>query len=215
MRIRVEDILSLYLEGTFPMAEGRDDPRLFVVDPERRGVIPLERFHLPRRLGRTIRSGAYQVTTDRAFREVVAACAAPGPGREETWINAEIERLYGELHARGQAHSIEVWREGALVGGVYGVAIGAAFFGESMFSRARDASKVALVHLVARLRFGGYLLLDVQFVTEHLAQFGAEEIARADYRRRLSLALQAHGAWDAFQADGCAVSVLQAISQTS
>jgi leucyl/phenylalanyl-tRNA--protein transferase len=185
----VETLIDCYRQGLFPMAETRSDETVYLIDPEHRGVIPLDRFHLPRRLARTVRSGRFEVRADTAFAQVIGECAEPGPGRLETWINAPIEALYGELHRRGLAHSVEVWRQDRLVGGLYGVSLGAAFFGESMFSRERDASKVALVHLVARLRAGGYRLLDAQFITEHLTQFGAEEIPRAAYHRLLADAL--------------------------
>lgn len=189
-------MLRAYRAGLFPMAESRGGDRLYWLDPERRGVIPLDSgFHLPRRLLRTVLSGPFHVTADADFAGVIAGCAAPAPGREDTWINAEIEQLFLSLHRQGHAHSIEVWQEDALVGGLYGVVLGAAFFGESMFSRARDASKVALVHLVARLRLGGFMLLDAQFLTEHLAQFGAREIPRADYKRRLAAAVTAEAEW--------------------
>lgn len=170
------------------MAERRDDPGLYWLSPESRGIIPLTDFHVPRRLARTVRSDRFRVTCDLAFSDVIAACAAPAFGRDETWINAEIVSLYTELHRSKCAHSIEAWDGDNLVGGLYGVSLGAAFFGESMFSRARDASKVALVHLVARLLAGGFELLDAQFVTDHLAQFGAVAITRIDYLERLSAA---------------------------
>ena len=208
------DLLTCYARGVFPMADARDDERVFLVDPQRRGVIPLDRFHVGRRLARTVRNGGFEVRVDTAFDEVVALCAAPAPGREETWINATIQALYGELFELGFAHSVECWCEHGLVGGLYGVSLKGAFFGESMFSRARDASKVALVHLVARLIAGGYRLLDAQFITEHLAQFGAAEISRAEYRRRLARALELDGDFYAFGgADGAAV--LQVITQAS
>lgn len=153
------------------MGEARDDPRIFLVEPEQRGIIPLDRFHVPTRLKRTVRADDVSVRVDTAFDAVLDACAAPGPGREDSWINAPIRRLYIELNARGHAHSIECWRDETLVGGLYGVTLGGAFFGESMFSRERDASKIALVHLVARLKRGGWRLLDTQFLTGHLSQF--------------------------------------------
>jgi leucyl/phenylalanyl-tRNA--protein transferase len=165
------------------------------VSPEMRGVIPLDQFHVPHRLARTVRSGVFTVTADRAFRDVMLACAAPGPGREETWINDEILHLYCALHAGGHAHSIECWQDGELVGGLYGLRLGAAFFGESMFSRARDASKVALVHLVDGLKRGGFVLLDSQFITAHLARFGAIEIPRAHYLIKLADALNRDAIW--------------------
>ncbi|MBK1661991.1 leucyl/phenylalanyl-tRNA--protein transferase [Paracraurococcus ruber] len=189
-------MLRAYRAGLFPMAESRRGDRLYWLDPERRGIIPLDAgFHLPKRLLRTTLSGPYEVTADRDFAGAIAGCAAPAPGREDTWINPEIEYLFLSLHRQGHAHSVEVWEAGRLVGGLYGVVLGGAFFGESMFSRARDASKVALVHLVARLRLGGFTLLDSQFLTEHLSQFGAHEIPRAEYKRRLAHAVTAEAAW--------------------
>jgi leucyl/phenylalanyl-tRNA--protein transferase len=190
-----EILLRAYAEGLFPMAERRGDPTLYWVSPEKRGVIPLDNFHVPHRLARTVRAGHFTVTADRAFREVMLACAAPAPGREETWINDEILRLYTALHAGGHAHSIECWQNGEMVGGLYGVRLGAAFFGESMFSRTRDASKVALVHLVKGLRRGGFVLLDTQFITAHLARFGAVEIAREQYLLKLQDALNREAIW--------------------
>jgi leucyl/phenylalanyl-tRNA---protein transferase len=194
--ITPELMLRAYRAGLFPMAESRRGNRLYWLDPERRGVIPLDGgFHLPRRLLRTALAGPYRVTADAEFQRVIAGCAAPTPERQDTWINPEIEFLFLALHQQGHAHSVEVWQDAALVGGLYGVVLGGAFFGESMFSRARDASKLALVHLVARLRLGGFTLLDAQFLTEHLAQFGAREIPRADYKRRLAVAMAAEAHW--------------------
>jgi leucyl/phenylalanyl-tRNA--protein transferase len=210
-----DDLIACYRRGVFPMADSRDDPRVFLIDPEQRGVIPLDRFHVSHRLARTIRGDRFEVKIDAAFAEVVAACAAARPDRPETWINHPIERLYRDLYARGAAHSVEAWAEGDLVGGLYGVSLGGAFFGESMFSRARDASKVALAHLVARLKAGGYRLLDAQFMTEHLAQFGAEEIERAAYRARLAEALAVEGDFYRLTPGAGGAAVLQAISQTS
>jgi leucyl/phenylalanyl-tRNA--protein transferase len=180
-RVTPEQLLRAYQAGVFPMAERRDDPSLFWVSPEMRGILPLDAFHLPRRLARTIRSDRFSIRVDTAFTEVMRACAAPADDRKESWINDEILSLYTSLYAMGHAHSVECWQDGVLVGGLYGVSIGAAFFGESMFSRTRDASKVALAHLVARLIAGGFTLLDTQFLTEHLAQFGAVELPRTDY----------------------------------
>ena len=189
-------MLRAYRAGLFPMAETRHGQRLYWLDPERRGVLPLdERFHVPRRLLRTVRSGAYRVTTDMAFGAVIAGCAASASGREDTWINDEIEALFLSLFAEGHAHSVECWLGDRLAGGLYGIAIGGVFFGESMFSTARDASKVALVHLVARLRLGGFTLLDTQFLTAHLAQFGAAEQPRATYKAALASALEVDAAW--------------------
>ena len=184
-----DELLNCYATGVFPMGEARDDPRVFLVEPDQRGVIPLDGFHIPTRLRKTVRSTPVQVRVDTAFSAVLDACAASMPGREDTWINAPIRRLYIALQARGHAHSIEVWRDERLVGGLYGVTLGGAFFGESMFSRERDASKNALVHLVGRLKRGGWRLLDAQFLTEHLSQFGAVETPQAAYLKRLKLAL--------------------------
>ncbi|HSV01990.1 MAG TPA: leucyl/phenylalanyl-tRNA--protein transferase [Phenylobacterium sp.] len=212
------DLLACYARGVFPMADARDDSRVFLIDPERRGVIPLERFHISRRLARTVRADRFEIRLDTAFSEVVQACAAPAPGRIETWINHPIERLYVQLHGLGFAHSVECWADGALAGGLYGVALKGAFFGESMFSHARDASKVALVHLVARLIAGGFRLLDAQFMTEHLSQFGAEEISRREYRKRLERALAAEGDFQragAGAGPGAGAAALQLISQAA
>ena len=210
-----EDLIECYRRGVFPMADARQDERIFLVDPERRGIIPLHTFHIPKRLARTVRAGLYQVRIDTAFDDVVTACATAKPGREETWINTPIERLYGQLYRIGLAHSVECWLEGVLVGGLYGVVLGGAFFGESMFSRARDASKVALVHLVARLSAGRFRLLDTQFMTEHLAQFGAVEISRTLYRKKLAEALARDADFYHLPAYADGASVLQAISQAS
>ncbi len=188
-------LLAAYAQGIFPMGEDRDDPTLYWVSPERRGILPLDAFHMPARLRRTVRSGHFTVTFDQAFGRVMEECASPRPGREQSWINSEILRLYGALHASGHAHSVECWREGKLAGGLYGVSLGAAFFGESMFSNQRDASKVALVHLMEKLRAGGYLLLDTQFITSHLARFGAIEIAREEYLSRLQDAIRRNAIW--------------------
>jgi leucyl/phenylalanyl-tRNA---protein transferase len=189
IRLTPDILLEAYAAGIFPMAESADDPELFWVDPRRRGILPLDAFHLPRRLKRVLRRGSFEVRADTAFAAIMQGCAEASEMRPSTWINGEIRHLYTALFARGAAHSVECWQDGALVGGLYGVSLGAAFFGESMFSRVRDASKVALVHLVARLRAGGYRLLDTQFLTPHLAQFGGIEITRAHYHRLLAEAL--------------------------
>jgi leucyl/phenylalanyl-tRNA--protein transferase len=189
--ITPELLLRAYAAGIFPMAERRDSATLMWISPERRGVIPLDAFHVPARLARTVKADRFEVRMDTAFADVMAACAEGTPRREQSWINDEILALYGELHALGHAHSVECWREDLLVGGLYGVRLGGAFFGESMFSRERNASKVALVHLVARLIRGGFKLLDAQFLTDHLAQFGAVAISRREYLRRLNKALNA------------------------
>ena len=188
--LTAELLLRAYSVGLFPMAEDRDDPNLHWIDPEVRGVIPLDRFHVPRRLARTVRQGDFDVRVDTAFEPVMAACAEATPQRPKTWINDTILTLFGELFARGFAHSVECWRDDRLVGGLYGIALRGAFFGESMFSRERDASKVALVHLVERLRRGGFTLLDTQFVTAHLTAFGAAEVPRDAYRELLARAMK-------------------------
>jgi len=193
IRLTPDILLQAYAAGIFPMAESADDPELFWVDPTRRGVIPLDGLHVPRRLRRVLRRGGFEVRCDTAFAEVMRGCAEASETRPSTWINEEIVRLYTGLFERGAAHSVECWLDGELAGGLYGVSLGAAFFGESMFSRASEASKVALVHLVARLRLGGYRLLDTQFLTPHLAQFGAIEIPRARYHRLLAEALRYRG----------------------
>jgi len=193
LRLNPELLLRAYAAGIFPMAQSRDDPELYWIDPEWRGVIPLDAFHVSRRLRRTVRQGHFETTADTAFGEVVEACAESTRGRPDSWINHEIAAAYAELARLGHAHSVECWLERKLVGGLYGVSLGGAFFGESMFSRQRDASKVALVHLVARLRRGGYAMLDTQFITKHLEQFGAIEIPRDDYRQLLAAALEVEG----------------------
>lgn len=182
-------LLRAYACGIFPMAESADDPTLFWVEPELRGVIPLAGFRVSSRLARTVRSNQFHVTVDTAFNQVIDGCAAPQPGREDTWINRRIRELYEGLYQIGHCHTVEVWKDGDLVGGLYGVTLGSAFFGESMFHRATDASKVALVHLVARLIAGGFALLDTQFVTDHLRSFGAVEVSRRRYRALLDQAV--------------------------
>ncbi len=212
----VDDLIRCYQRGLFPMADTQFAADFYLLDPQKRGVIPLDAFHTSRRLARTVRSDRFAVTIDQDFAGVIAACAASRPGRMETWINAPIERLYGRLHAMGRAHSVEVREpDGRLVGGLYGVSLGGAFFGESMFSRARDASKVALVHLVGRLIAGGYRLLDTQFLTDHLTQFGTVEIGRTDYHRRLAAALAADGDFYRLGAGVAGADVLHEISQAS
>ena len=188
-------LLRAYSLGLFPMADSRGSDKLYWLDPEQRGILPLDRFHLSRRLYRTVRSGVFEVSVDRDFPATIAGCASSAPGRQDTWINPQIEHLYGQLHRMGHAHSVECRRDGLLVGGLYGVALGGAFFGESMFSFATDASKVALVHLIARLRLGGFRLLDTQFVTTHLSQFGVEEIPRDQYKILLTTALDVDAIW--------------------
>lgn len=185
-------LLRGYAMGIFPMSDGRDDPEIHWVDPRLRGILPLDGFRLSRSLTRTIRSGRFRVTTDKAFDAVVTACA----DREETWISRRIQSLYLQLHAQGFAHSTEVWQDDELVGGVYGVTLGAAFFGESMFSRATDASKLALAYTTHRLRAGGFRLFDTQFLTPHLASLGGREILRAEYHDRLTDALRHKASFD-------------------
>ncbi|WP_428374663.1 leucyl/phenylalanyl-tRNA--protein transferase [Lichenicoccus sp.] len=201
VEVTPELLLRRYRDGLFPMAETRDATELFWLDPEPRGILPLDRFHLPRRLRRTALAGTFETTTDRAFEAVIDGCAGPAPGREESWINPQIRSLFLAVHRMGSAHSIECWREGTLCGGLYGIAIGGAFFGESMFSRQRDASKVALAFLVARLRLGGFRLLDTQFITSHLSQFGAVEVSRARYRGMLADATAVDAQWQQEPAD--------------
>ncbi|MBU3035161.1 leucyl/phenylalanyl-tRNA--protein transferase [Tritonibacter mobilis] len=189
MTLSADLLLHAYASGVFPMAESRDDPEVFWVDPKRRGILPLDGFRISRSLGKRLRRDDYEISVNRDFAGVVHGCA----DREETWINEEIFDRYLELHLMGFAHSLEVWMDGALVGGVYGVSLGAAFFGESMFSRRRDASKIALAYLMDRLNAGGYTLCDTQFITPHLASLGGEEISRARYRRLLAEALDQSG----------------------
>lgn len=184
-----ELVLSAYSIGLFPMANDRDDPTIHWIDPLHRGILPLDRFHVPRSLKKTIRKGRFELTVNRDFPAVIRACAEATVDRPRTWLNDDIIELYLDLHRRGHGHSIETWEAGRLVGGLYGLALGGVFCGESMFSRATDASKVALVELVARLRIGGFVLLDTQFVNDHLTQFGIEEITRSAYKARLKKAL--------------------------
>ena len=182
-------LLKAYACGIFPMAESADDPGLYWVEPERRGIFPLEGLLISKRLARTVKGERFEIRMDSDFDAVIDGCAAPAEGRKDTWINARIRALYGALFRRGHCHTVECWRDGRLVGGLYGVSLGVAFFGESMFHRETDASKVALVHLVARLKADGFVLLDTQFVTPHLASLGAIEVPRARYQRMLEAAL--------------------------
>lgn len=187
--LTADQILRAYALGVFPMARQHDDPKLYWVDPEKRGILPLKDFHLPRSLKKVLKHGTFEMKIDTAFDQVLDLCAESTARRPETWINAEIVRLFTDLHHAGLAHSVESWQDGKLVGGLYGLSLGSAFFGESMFSRATDASKAALAYLAALMKKGGYTLLDTQFVTDHLAQFGAVEIPRRDYLRMLAQAL--------------------------
>src|SRR5690348_12676103 len=188
--ITPEVLLKAYSCGIFPMAESADDPALYWIEPERRGIIPLDRFHLLGRLARTVRSSRFTVMVDQDFDAVINGCAQPQPGRTRTWINSRIRSLYRKLYEHGDCHTVEVYDDGELIGGLYGVSLGRAFFGESMFHRVRDASKIALVHLVARLIAGGFELLDTQYVTEHLKTFGAVEIPRRRYTSLLDKAIK-------------------------
>jgi len=189
IEITPEVLLKAYACGIFPMAESAEDPALYWIEPELRGIIPLKGFHVPARLARTVRTTPYTVWVDRDFEAVIDACAEPKRDRDRTWINARIRKIYRSLFERGHCHTVEVYDGDTLVGGLYGVSLGRAFFGESMFHRARDASKIALVHLVARLRAGGYRLLDTQYVTEHLKTFGALEVPKRRYHRMLEEAI--------------------------
>jgi len=190
MEVTPQLLLKAYACGIFPMSESAKDPGIFWVEPEFRGVLPLDEFHVPKRLARTVRQDVYEIRIDTCFEEIITRCAAQTGERDETWINRRITDLYSELHEMGRCHSVECWQDGELVGGLYGVHLKSAFFGESMYSRRRDASKVALVHLVKRLNAGGFKLLDAQFITEHLKQFGAQKIPRDDYEILLDNALQ-------------------------
>ena len=200
VEITPEVLLKAYACGIFPMAESADDPALYWIEPDMRGIIPLDGFHIPARLARTVRTTSFTVRIDRDFDGVIDGCAEPKPDRMRTWINTRIRRIYRALFDRGHCHTVEVYDGDMLVGGLYGVSLGCAFFGESMFHRARDASKIALVHLVARLKAGGYRLLDTQFVTEHLRSFGAVEVPKRRYHRVLDEAVVG-------QADFAALSV--------
>lgn len=207
-----EDLLACYQRGVFPMAESRDDEGFFIVDPEWRCVFPLDGFHVPKRLARTIRQGKFSFTINREFGRVIDGCAAPGKDRGDTWINPDIRALYMELHQRGMAHSVEARIDGQLAGGLYGVAMGGAFFGESMFSWATDASKAALVHLAARLKRGGFKLLDAQFITPHLEQFGAQTLPRRIFQALLGLALETQGDFRALPVETSGAELLKTLS---
>jgi len=218
LQLTPEILVRAYAAGVFPMAESADDPELFWVDPRRRGILPLDAFHVARRLRRVVRRRIFEIRCDSAFEDVIRACSEASEKRPNTWINDEIVRLYAALFARGAAHSVECWRDDRLAGGLYGVSLGAVFFGESMFSRENDASKVALVHLVARLRLGGFRLLDTQFLTPHLARFGGIEISRTRYHRLLAGALSYRAVFSSTLPDctgGDPLAVLQSSTFTS
>ena len=216
IEITPQVLLKAYTCGIFPMAESADDPTLYWIEPELRGILPLNTIVVPKRLARTIRQGKFAVRVDSDFDGVIEGCAASRPGRRTTWINLRIRELYAELFRLGHCHTVEAWLDGRLVGGLYGVHAGRAFFGESMFSTERDASKVALIHLAARLIYGGFTLLDTQFVTEHLKQFGALEIPRAEFQQLLSRALQGFSAgFHELPRDFPSGGILQLVSQTS
>lgn len=202
-RLDPDDLLRAYSRGIFPMADGADSADVFWVEPRRRGILPLPAFHLAKSLAKTLRSERFTLTANRAFDTVLAACAESVPGRRDTWINPLISDAYRQLHQNGDAHSVEAWGpDGALAGGLYGVCIGGAFFGESMFTRQRDASKCALAALVARLRVGGFALLDTQFLTDHLASFGAREVTARAYRAQLEMAVGVSADFFAFDRAG-------------
>ncbi len=214
-RIDPDDLLKAYTLGYFPMARSRRDDAAVWVLPETRGVLPLDEARAPRRLLRTLKAGLFDITVDTRFADVIGACAKSAKGREDTWINRAIEDVYLELHQSGFAHSVECWRNGALVGGLYGVALGGIFCGESMFSKERDASKIALLHLIARLKLTGFQLLDTQFYTPHLAQFGVRECPDTDYQQMLAALLNLRADFRAAPDQLSTLTVLQSITQTS
>jgi leucyl/phenylalanyl-tRNA--protein transferase len=207
-------LLKAYSCGIFPMAESADDPALYWIEPQQRGVLPLDKLHIPRRLLRTVRTTPFTVKVDSDYDGVIDGCAAPRAGRMSTWINARIRGLYRELFTLGACHTVEVWDNDRMVGGLYGVALKSAFFGESMFSTERDASKIALVHLIARLIHGGYTLLDTQFVTEHLRQFGTIELGRTAFQAELEKALQADADFLALPQDVSSAEVISIVSSS-
>ena len=209
------ELLQAYRRGVFPMADGRDDPNFYLIDPDERGILPLKGLHIPKRLKRTIRRDPYNIKINTAFSRVMEGCAQATDGRETTWINAAILNLYAGMHREGHAHSVECWQGDQLVGGLYGVSIGAVFFGESMFSRATDASKVALIHLAGRLIAGGYILLDAQFHNPHLEQFGLQTLSRQAFKRKLTEALSQNGDFFSPQAPSSGQAALHLITQTS
>lgn len=208
-------LLKAYACGIFPMAESADDPQLYWIEPVSRGLLPLDGVALPKRLARTLRQTPFDVRVDTDFHRVISGCAESRPGRRTTWINGQIRHLYGELFTTGHCHTIEVWHKGELVGGLYGVALGGAFFGESMFSTMRDASKVALMYLCARLIHGGFSLLDTQFVTDHLRQFGTIEVERPEFHARLERALPLAGNYLALPTDAPPAQIIDIISRAN
>lgn len=208
-------LLKAYACGIFPMAESAQDSALYWIEPERRGILPLDSIHVPRRLARTIRQNRFEIRIDNDFEAVIDGCAKAQSGRQSTWINKRIRNLYGELFDLGHCHTVETWQDGKLMGGLYGVHLSGAFFGESMFSRQRDASKVALIFLAARLKCGGFSLLDTQFLTDHLVRFGAEEVSREKFQRLLDDALLGAGDFSKLPAACSGTDVLQLVSQTS
>lgn len=218
MEITKKLLLSAYMQGIFPMAESADADDVYWVDPDERGIFPLDQFHVPKKLARKIKREPFDIRINTAFREVMLKCAEPTGNieRQNTWINSLILDRYCELHELGYAHSVECWQDGKLVGGLYGVSLNGAFCGESMFHDVTDASKIALVYLVARLRVGGYSLLDTQFVTDHLSQFGAIEISRKEYRALLNYALKNDDAdFYSMSEDADGSTILQSVTQTS
>lgn len=215
LEITPEILLQAYRCGIFPMSESADDPEIFWVEPEFRGIIPLNEFSISRSLRKTMRKNPFEIRIDTAFCQTVEGCAKYTPKRGTTWINEKIKHLYNQLHAMGHAHSVESWKDGKLVGGLYGVRLGAAFFGESMFSEQTDASKIALVHLIHRMKAGGFTLLDTQFTTEHLNRFGAREIPKSDYAILLEEALMVEADFNPYEGGGTSDSILQSFSQIS
>jgi leucyl/phenylalanyl-tRNA--protein transferase len=215
IEITPQVLLKAYACGIFPMAEDADDPALYWIDPERRGIVPLDAIRISRSLRRVVRSSQFEVRIDTAFDRVVDGCAEPSPGRDSTWINERIRKLYSDLFHLGNCHSVECWRDGELVGGLYGVSLGRAFFGESMFSRTTNASKVAFIYLTARLITGGFVLLDTQFITDHLRSLGAIEIDREAYHGLLEIAVRDQGEFFELATDLSPEAILQVFSQTS
>lgn len=212
IEITPQVLLKAYTCGIFPMAESADDPALYWIEPQHRGILPLDGVHVPKRLARTLRTTTYDIRIDTDIEGVIEGCAASRPGRRSTWINERIRSLYRDLFELGHCHTVEVWEDGNLVGGLYGVALNGAFFGESMFSYARDASKVALVHLAARLAYGGFILLDTQFVTDHLRQFGTIELNREEFHRLLEKALDVDADFARLPTDAGADQILDILA---